>query len=334
VETDDRAIVVGVSHYPGLGNLSGPENDATAFADWLCSPLGGNVPPNNIDLIVSSDFKWCQDPVDAEPTTQTVKKAIDRLCVIGASSGYVGRRLYLYMSGHGLAPELEKAALVMANAAKRRTGHHVPGPPYAEWFRKSKYFHEVVLFMDCCFKVDEISPPQLCHLDRQSPTTSPVRYYYALAADLTQPAHELPDESGEMHGVFTASVLAALWQGPPSGGDVTGAWLEEIVPQFMTTRLGDIDSQVPKFQYQRNDDVVFVKRTAVSYRVRIHASPSDHGREVEMWDGTLALVPPTDRSNGIWEWELGPGIYRFGYSGGPHHFRQLMGEEREINVEL
>jgi hypothetical protein len=315
----------------------GPENDAKAFADWLRSPSDGNVPDNNIDLILSSDFPWAHDEVDAEPSTQAVKKAIDRLYVTGASRGYVGRRLYLYMAGHGLAPELPKAALLMANAGKKRTGHHVPGPPYATWFRKSKYFDEVVLFMDCCFKVDEISPQQPCHLDPLPPTNAPARYYYAMAADLTQPARELPDESGEMHGVFTTSVLRALRQGPPGGGDVTGAWLEEIVPQFMNgliSGISDVDSQVPQFDYQRNKDFVFVKRTAVSYRVRIHASQAAQGRNVEMCDGTLAAVPWANHSNGIWEWKLGPGIYRYGYRGGLQHFLALMGEEREINVEL
>ena len=53
-----------------------------------------------------------------------------------------------------------------------------------------------------------------------------------------------------------------------------------------------------------------------------------------MCDGTLTVVRPTGRSNGTWEWELGPGIYRYGHSGGPRHFLELMGEEREIDVHL
>lgn len=330
----DRAIVVGISHYPGLGDLSGPENDAKAFAEWLCSPSGGHVPESNIDLIISSHFPWRQDPVDAEPTTQAVQKAIDRLYVIGASSGYVGKRLYLYMAGHGLAPELEKAALLMANAAKKRTGHHVPGPPYANWFRKSRYFDEVVLLMDCCFTVDDRSPQQPCHLVSLPPGGSVGRSYWALAADLGEPAYELPDDSGEMRGVFTTSVLAILRQGPPGGGNVTGALLKELVPQYMTKLLDGADNQVPQFLPQGDGDILFVNRAAASYHVRIHVGPAGKGRQVELCDGTLAVVPPAHRSNGIWEWKLGPGIYRYCYTGGPHHFLQVMGEEREINVSL
>jgi uncharacterized caspase-like protein len=32
---NDYALVVGISKYPALGDLSGPENDARDFRDWL-----------------------------------------------------------------------------------------------------------------------------------------------------------------------------------------------------------------------------------------------------------------------------------------------------------
>ena len=333
---DDRAIVVGISHYPGLTSsaLAGAENDAQAFYAWLRSPSEGNVPEDNIVRIVSSTFSLGEDPVSAQPTAEAVKAAIDRLYVIGdKGNGHVGRRLYLFMAGHGLARGLRDAALLMANAAKNRTGHHVPGAPYADWFRESAFFDEVVLFMDCCLEDNKLSPLQPCHLDPVS-GSKPARYYYALAAEFSQPARELPDDNGEMRGVFTAAILAGLRQGPPDGGDVTGAWLEGFAPQYMTRLLGGKDSQTPRFDYERTKDIVFVKRTAASYRVRIHADLTSRSLTIEMCDGTLNVIPPSDRSNGIWEWELGPGIYRYGYTDGPREFLELIAEEREIDVHL
>jgi hypothetical protein len=53
--TDDYAIVVGISAYPYHGNLSGPENDAKAFYDWLIDPQWGAVPEANVDRILTSD---------------------------------------------------------------------------------------------------------------------------------------------------------------------------------------------------------------------------------------------------------------------------------------
>lgn len=255
---DDRAIVVGISHYPALGDLAGPENDARAFAAWLMLESEGDVPKANINLILSSDFPPCKDAVGAEPTAEAVKKAIDKLHETGENNnGHVGRRLYLFMAGHGLAVGSRDAALLMANAARGRTGHHVPGGPYADWFCQSAFFTEVVLLMDCCLEDNKLSPLQPCHLEPVSPSDRKrARYFYALAAELNRPALELPDEKGQVHGVFTTAILAGLRQGPPGGGDVTGAWLEDYVPQHMTRLLRGTEHQTPIFEYQRKYDIV------------------------------------------------------------------------------
>jgi uncharacterized caspase-like protein len=341
VAADDRAIVVGISHYPALGDLAGPENDAKAFDAWLRSPDGGNVPGDNIDRILSPKFPTRTDAVSAKPTAEAVKEAIDKLHSIGERGGaYVGRRLYLFMAGHGFAPRINEAALLMANAAIHRTGHHVPGRPYADWFRESAFFKEVVLLMDCCRENYKLSPLQPCHLDPVADSGGnkpPVRHYYGLASQLGRAAREVPDASGEMHGIFTSTILDGLRQGPPGGGDVTGDWLTDFVREHMPSRLDNQPSQHPVFdQSEPNDDIVFVRRTAPRYRVRIHANPAGQSQEVEMRDGTLKVLPPSRRSNGTWEWELGPGIYKYRYSGGddPRCFLELEGEGRVIDVQL
>jgi hypothetical protein len=231
----------------------------------------------------------------------------------------------------------------MANAAKRRTGHHVPGGPYADWFCDSAFFDEVVLLMDCCLEDNKLSPLQPCHLEPVSPSDRKrARYFYALAAELNRPARELPDEKGQVHGVFTTAILAGLRQGSPGGGDVTGAWLEDYVPQHMTRLLKEkehlalkaTEHQAPIFVYQRKQDIVFVKRTAANYRVRIDTNPAGRSRTVEMRNGTLDVIPPSSHSDGIWEWNLGPGIYRYGYTDGERHFLEVTGERPMINAPI
>jgi hypothetical protein len=104
----DHAVVVGISRYPFLGDLSGPENDAMDFAGWLLDAGGGNVPPGNVQRILSSDWALSTDPLDAEPTTTRLEAAFDRLFEWGErNSGKAGRRLYIYLAGHGFAPNLE-----------------------------------------------------------------------------------------------------------------------------------------------------------------------------------------------------------------------------------
>ena len=115
----DCAIVVGVWSYPGLSDLSGPENDAVAFADWVRRPGPGDVPSNRVKLIVSSDFAPLPFPTvdQAKPTRDGIEAAFDWLNRLARESNdqgtglNAGRRLYLYFAGHGFAPILDESAL-------------------------------------------------------------------------------------------------------------------------------------------------------------------------------------------------------------------------------
>jgi len=54
---EDYAIVVGINYYPALRKLKAAEKDATLFAEWLMSPEGGGLPPDNVRLILSSNYE-------------------------------------------------------------------------------------------------------------------------------------------------------------------------------------------------------------------------------------------------------------------------------------
>lgn len=47
---------------------------------------------------------------------------------------------------------------------------------------------------------------------------------------------------------------------------------------------------------------------------------------MEMCNGTLEVIPPWRHSNGIWEWNLSPGIYGYGYTGAERRFLEVTGE--------
>jgi hypothetical protein len=332
VAVDDRAIVVGISHYPALGDLAGPENDAHAFAEWLKSSTGGDVPTDNVRLILSSDFPLEDDPLRAKPTAEALKEAIDRLYDLGNNhGGHAGRRLYIFMAGHGFAPDLEDAALLMANAARGRTGHHIPGRPYGDWFRRSAFFDEVVLFMDCCRENYRLSPRQTCHLDIITGRRL-ARYYYGLATDFSDATRERPDGNGVVRGVFTTALLAGLRGGSPQGGDLTGSRLEDFVLNYMPKLTGQ-EHHEPKFYYERNDDIVFARKDSPVFHVLIRVGSHGQGRAVEMSDGFLRPLPP-QRSGEISEWTVGPGLYRYGFAGGPYEVLELIGEGQVINVQL
>ena len=58
----DHAVVVGITNYPSLSQLKGPENDAKAFRDWLVDKDGGAIPKGNVSCILSSQFAETNDP--------------------------------------------------------------------------------------------------------------------------------------------------------------------------------------------------------------------------------------------------------------------------------
>src|SRR4051812_36763407 len=97
---DDYAVIVGINRYrPGIDPLRGAVNDANLFYRWVTDASGGGLNPVNVKLIVS--------PTEGgyEPRVSDIENEImlfyDRLWNTGRK---VGRRLYLFMAGHGIAP--------------------------------------------------------------------------------------------------------------------------------------------------------------------------------------------------------------------------------------
>jgi uncharacterized caspase-like protein len=145
MSAQDHAIVVGISKYPLLGDLAGPENDALDFKSWLLDPIGGNVPEANVHTVLSRDFP--QAPAGAlhkaQPQIAELNLLFDDFYAVGENNGTVGNRLYLYFAGHGFAKDIESAALLMANAARGAiAGRHFPGRPYANWFRQAAFLRK------------------------------------------------------------------------------------------------------------------------------------------------------------------------------------------------
>ena len=144
---NDYAVLVGISRYPALSDLSGPVNDALSFQDWLLER--GAVPSENIELIITPAAAGTMTRKNAQPLRDQVINALEAVLEKENGQGKAGRRLYLFLAGHGYASRVNDAALLMANAGGR-SFPAVPGTQFANWFRASAKFEEIVLIMDCC----------------------------------------------------------------------------------------------------------------------------------------------------------------------------------------
>jgi Caspase domain len=216
--SNDWAIVVGIRRYPGLGDLNGPENDASAFYDWVMSATGGGVPPAQAWPLLSSNFPTVTTAIDASPNDHEVQKLFEKLddCTEKKRQEgelQLGRRLYLYFSGHGCATTYEDSALITANATRRRI-YHVPGKCWADYFFRAGYFREIALFMDCCRERQERVAQNIpSWVSKDLPdVVDQSRRFYGFGAKWSRMAREkeYPPGSGLTRGIFTLALLDGL----------------------------------------------------------------------------------------------------------------------------
>ncbi len=231
---NDIAIVVGINRYPGLSNLEGPEADAKDFVNWLLNE--GQVDKENIQTFISSAYF----PPPGEPTEMRV--ATEAFKVLGdrfETQGPIGRRLYIYLAGHGFIFTIDRGkysvGTLMANADRSTPKHNIPGVSYANWFWAAQAFDEVVLFMDCCRAEISHAPeyPFPCR-DRSAATKKPITTFYGFAAKVWKVSREKPiGDNGQVRGVFTMGLLEGLRGGATRNGRITGTSLKEHVWNFM-----------------------------------------------------------------------------------------------------
>ncbi|AKJ03457.1 caspase domain-containing protein [Archangium gephyra] len=344
MNADDFGIVVGINHYPELGNLGGPENDARDFREWLISTEGGAVPPDNVTLITCPQPP-ASSPWEARPTTVELDTAFERLLVRAdeeGRGGFAGRRLYIFLAGHGFAQNIEDAALLMANAGKTRTGHHIPGRPYANSFREAAYFREVVLFMDCCREnyrkpVGRKQPPW--DEERNPSRAINVRHFYGFATEWSRAAREMPHQPDlQVRGHFTTALLAGLRGGAADEhGRITGKALKNFVLNYLPSLLPPGQPQVPVFDFDDTKDIEFGTTRIPRIRVEIHLSGSNVGKDVLLRDGNLQPMPGTALrvSPELWEAQLLRGLYQVSIPGGESKMFQVLGDETgEVHVNL
>jgi len=312
---NDFGVVVGISQYPALGDLDGPVNDAINFYDWLVSPGRGGVPEENVKMILSPDPVPTKPMTrrNAIPTRDQIINAFEKILEREDKRGKVGRRFYMYLAGHGFAPEVDDAALLMANASHRFL-HSIPGRPYARWLRAAAKFDELVLLMDCCRDDYRNVPPQPPPWrEEHSSDADEVKYFYVFATQTYQKAGEdtMP-KIAKVQGIFTTAFLAGLKMAEPDKeGNVWGESIEKYTINYMLHLKPDGKYQEPEFVYEKTRDIVFLQRDAPrKICARIHFKTVTSGKIIVI-DGDLKTIhegsiPPSK----ILELNLELGRYR------------------------
>lgn len=337
----DYAIVVGVSYAdPELNTLQGPLNDAKDFHEWVCSKDGGNVPTKQAKLILSSEVEG-----EVEPTADRVNEAINELYQIAAENeqkeeGFtVGRRLYLYLAGHGIAPDQNQTAVLMADATRAKLDLHILGQYSADCIADTGMFGQVLLFLDCCREQPTRVPLLNRKLrERSSSRRHEIVRFYGNASHwkMTTREHEM-EHDGLYHGIFTTALLSAL-KGAAANRDgvVTAGALHDYLINFTKCLLTEEERLNPGITNEPHltfgpkfDDKLVIAKLSGGWtwnlfrrflpgaslvqkrRVRIMLPATAAGMEAVLLSNDLKKIASTTvkADSLVWELELEPGLY-------------------------
>lgn len=337
----DRAIVVGVGRYLRLGprgtprNLSGPARDATEVADWL-QGQGAHV------TLVTSDGspegQWTI--ADLRPESADIERQLNKLVDDAEdlrNQGLpvrLGRRLTIYMAGHGFAPNRNHLALLTAEASEGRMAS-LSATDWVDWLVDQTHFEEIVLWMDCCTVADYALPsrgPLGVRKSRRENGTAKMVTIWATGPD--QLAYEREDADGVVRGVFTAELLKALG-GAAAGNDrrVTTSSLMEYFQGRGLTGEEEVTTEPDQAltpHFRDRDEIVFsIDATWPRYRIHTGLAP---GAEVSVLrGGTETYYDDPVGPGGIVEVQLPPGLYKVRGGGRSKLFEIGAGSEVDVH---
>ena len=328
---DDWALIVGINSYPlasGIPPLGGAVRDSMKFLEWVKDPKGGDIPEadGHICHLTSPEVT----PKSARPRpvfSEIVKFFEEMLFQLGNDPG---RRLYIYLSGHGISPvnqaAIRNAALLMADTRPPALYPSFTANLWAETIRSSALFREVVLVMDCCRDLNNEAPVVTPTFGNPTADSRDCRMMVAYAARCFSRAREAElGPNQEKHGLFTYSLLEVL-----KAGKMDGRLLKESVRAHMKTvakqtnfQLGDPeigeDDFLNKFIFNEAADP---PQTPVTLRNHPAAQPVITSGEpgqplvranLDSWnfDGTG------------WRGSLTPGLYLLQVNGTPGTWLQV-----------
>lgn len=281
---DDFAIIVGIDDYGSatFPQLEGAIADAKAFAAWVKDSHGGNVPAANVDpytLLSVADH--------SRPLLSHVKLSMAQVLQRRPPGQHrAGRRLYLFLAGHGVSGDDADEACLVTVESNDALIESLPGRGSANLFFKGAAFDEIVLLMDCCRSIVpnlEAAVPGL--ILRKHQNAHQVRRFYAFATGFGRTAREAAKVGQQVRGVFTSELITGLTGGAADAqGEITTMRLKE----WLLRPDGPLGAQKPKFP-SSDDDFVICAAPKVDIAITVTlAAPAE---QLLVFSGSDLMVP-------------------------------------------
>lgn len=342
MNNDHFAILIGLSRYAAFeqppADLQGPGSDVDAVKAWLTT--AGAVPPANIRKIISRDPPW--------PTRDNLEDEafmwVEGLALKNKQAGHgrtVGRRLYLYVSGHGFSPEIRQGCLLAGNANASRITANIGVSLWLQWWQDAGYFREYVLWMDCCMNRVMLATPSPPPLTAVTVPNSPGPTFIAFAAQRPLKAVEMPilEDQGRFHGVFTWNLLQGLkGAAADSSGIVTARGMANWLRNSILPWLSEGDRRDPDVAKEPDivteDEALILARgvAPLAFDVTLRFPPALAGRNALLWSGIPPKPVPLVIAAGDTNCQLTAGPYVVEVPGSP--YRQGFSVVRSCSVTV
>lgn len=244
---EDYAIIIGIDQYEAFKPLHGASADARAFESWARNHA--KVPDCHIQVLA--------DPDEPLPMS-AIKEAFVRLALASDDgSKRVGRRLYIFLAGHGAGTDIDRSGL-FASDHRKITPNLLSATDVANLFVRAALFDEVLLFMDCCRSfngnLDGYNP-----FDRNAfdPGSREVRRCYAYAAKLDQKAREREFDGEEGYrGLFTKALVMGL-EGHAAERTSNRVTVESL-EKYVKIKMEEFGAKRQNAEFEPDDDILLV----------------------------------------------------------------------------
>jgi hypothetical protein len=286
---EDYGLVVGINDYKNepYPELFGAKRDAEDFLKWLKAPDGGNVPKENVD-----PFTRLSDMNGTEPVLSDLLILLMSLRKHAPKgTKRIGRRIYIFMSGHGVSPkgEIDEAGLVTVDAQDVYNAF-LPGKQSADQLTLAGRFDEILLFMDCCRVTHVLLDPFKIPIDEKPDPAAAqnVKRFYAFATGFGSTARESED-GGVTRGIFSRILLDGLSDAP---ADENGRRTTTQLRKYLETEMGKIkidgEPLVPKFP---GTDEIILAEGLVPSLTTVDLTFSQPTAGIEVLDGGNGFTP-------------------------------------------
>ncbi|MBV4360496.1 caspase family protein [Pinibacter aurantiacus] len=297
--SQDFAVIIGIKDYVALQPLTAPGTDALLFADWLKSTSGGDLPPDNCKLILSST-----DPL--LPLQDQVDQAFQDIFDAISASDIKPRRLYFYFNGHGLGINTNETALVLPKWTYDFRDYALSSSRYKQHLVDKGLFAEIFIFLDCCRnRIAGVEGAKPYFSNARPATASATTSTFVFSAtEFESSAFEVTNNlqpgSPQANGLFTTSLLSGLKGGAcdtSKGNRITAEGLRDFISSDLPALAAKKNLvQVPRYDAQNTTGDVTICESRVAQLVSVTITFKNPNQQVKLEDPNLGELHQGDSS--------------------------------------